>query len=647
MNSLPAFIPEPLIKAIGWTLLHSLWQGAGIALVLAVLLVILHRRSAAIRYTVSAVAMLILLLFIGNTFISQYKTFTTKQSATPAFSKINAGGFPVDLAISHADNSVQDFWFSIPDYLFIDYFSQHLPLLVLLWMIGIAVLLLKFMGGLAYTQRLKNYKTTPLPDIWQERIQFLAQQLQISQKVQLVESALVKIPMVIGHFKPVILLPVGVVTGLPIQQIEAILAHELAHIYRKDYLFNLVQSLMEIVFFYHPCVWWISARIREERENCCDDIALSVCADSLTFAKALTNLQFIKEPPHRLAIAFTGKRSTLLYRIERLMNTSRSKPNFGEGFIAALFLMLSLLAVSVSASSPFYRDSETVSDIYSNASLSVPDQQTGSNQMRPDALHEGDSIRAKDKRTITFNGIRNNNNYDVKIILVADTVHELYIDGQQIPASKIREYRDLIDELTSDLITPLEPAEPMEPKEPSEPEEPAEILEEAEPAEPLEPKEIEHPEPVPPIEPEPAEPADYENSVYWGDSTKQQGKTTISFTETRNGKKLNYKIRMEDGVVKELYVDGKKIPADKIPTYSNLIDEYIKAAEDGHMHTKLSQEEARIQQEDLKMMQEEISKRIIKENELLRKERERELEREKRMEEEVVREKMLEESVQQ
>ena len=118
----------------------------------------------------------------------------------------------------------------------------------------------------------------------------LAARLGIRRPVRLLESARVQVPVVIGALRPVLLLPASALTGLAPAQVEAVLAHELAHIRRHDYPVNLLQSAAETLLFYHPGVWWLSARIRAEREHCCDDIAVRVCGDAVGYAEALTSI---------------------------------------------------------------------------------------------------------------------------------------------------------------------------------------------------------------------------------------------------------------------------------------------------------------------------------------------------------------------
>jgi len=171
----------------------------------------------------------------------------------------------------------------------------------------------------------------------------LRRQMGIHRAVSLYTSAQVYVPTVIGWVKPVVLLPVMAMSGLSTEQIESILAHELAHIQRQDYLVNMVQTLVEILGFYHPAVWWVSQQIRIEREHCCDDLAVGVCGNSVAYARALTHLETSRSGSGVLAMAATG--GSLTYRIKRLIqapSTCQSAPTW----VCALLLALVLLAIA-------------------------------------------------------------------------------------------------------------------------------------------------------------------------------------------------------------------------------------------------------------------------------------------------------------
>src|SRR5205823_6807755 len=130
------------------------------------------------------------------------------------------------------------------------------------------------------------------------------------------ESALVEVPTLVGWLWPVILLPASAISGLAPAELEAILVHELAHVRRHDYLINLLQTGVETILFYHPAIWWLSRRVRQEREHCCDDIAVSLCGDPIAYARALSTMEELRASP-RWAIAAHG--GSLIVRIRRIV----------------------------------------------------------------------------------------------------------------------------------------------------------------------------------------------------------------------------------------------------------------------------------------------------------------------------------------
>src|SRR6185295_3081242 len=144
-----------------------------------------------------------------------------------------------------------------------------------------------------------------------------AQRLGVRQAVAILQSTLVDVPAVVVVVRPLVLVPASALTGLSTRELEAVLAHELAHIRRHDYLVNLLQTTIETLFFYHPAVWWVSAQARQEREHCCDDLAVAACGDVLTYARALTALEHLRGCEVQLAVAASG--GSLLVRIQRLL----------------------------------------------------------------------------------------------------------------------------------------------------------------------------------------------------------------------------------------------------------------------------------------------------------------------------------------
>ncbi len=196
----------------------------------------------------------------------------------------------------------------------------------------------RLLAGWAAAARLRSAQVRPAPPQWQRMLNDLKTRIGISRPVRLLVSALVQTPAVVGWLKPVVLLPVGALAGLPPEQIEALLIHELAHILRHDYLVNILQSVAEALLFYHPAVWWISGHIRAERELCCDDIAVSLTGDAFTYALALADLESSR--PEHLNAAMAANGGSLAHRIARLLGQSRpeSRTLPGPAAIASAIL---------------------------------------------------------------------------------------------------------------------------------------------------------------------------------------------------------------------------------------------------------------------------------------------------------------------
>ena len=245
---------EENIYALGWTVLHSLWQAFLVALLMGVILLFLQKRSAQVRYWLANGALLLVFLISLLTF------FFLKQQTVAG----EGGDLILLLEASSAVTETEPAGFQSWWDRFLAYFELHLPMVVTCWLAGLGFFLLRMLGGLAYLERLRQSGRSAAAD-WQGRFDQIRRRLAVTRPVRLLESALVKTPMAIGVLKPVILMPVGVINGLSPAEVEAILAHELAHIRRSDYLFNIFQSILEVLYYFNPSVWWISANSRMER----------------------------------------------------------------------------------------------------------------------------------------------------------------------------------------------------------------------------------------------------------------------------------------------------------------------------------------------------------------------------------------------
>jgi bla regulator protein BlaR1 len=345
MNILNLFSSNEFVHALGWTILHSVWQIALVAILLGILMVIFKKSSSSIRYYVSVTAMVLTFLIAAVTFFNEYKGY--KENDITAVQELNLTTVEQEFADAVIENASTDLQSSfLSD--FKDYFERNLPLIVVIWNLIVMLLFLKIIGGLAYSQRLKSYQTYSMPEKWEAELRQLSKKLSIQRSIQILQSAIIKVPVVVGYFKPVIILPLGVISGFSHEQVEAILAHELAHIRRNDYLINIFQSIIEVLFFYHPAIYWISKNIRNERENACDDLAILANIDRKALATALTNLEVLNHEKTLLALAFSGNKASLFNRVKRILNPQKTKVTMKEGIITIAIVLASLTIMSFS-----------------------------------------------------------------------------------------------------------------------------------------------------------------------------------------------------------------------------------------------------------------------------------------------------------
>ncbi len=292
---------NPSLHLLAWTLLHLLWQGALIAGLLAVGLALLRKRSAQARYLASCAA----LLLIATAPAITYRALSPSQGESASYTLS---------AVSSVTPQ------SSPSALHL--ITPYLPLLTLLWGVGVAALSLRMLFGWVGVYRLGRVKTQEVPASIQVRVNELSAKLGIVRAVEALASTLAEVPMTFGVARRVILLPVSALAGLSPAMLEAVIAHELAHIRRHDYLVNLVQAVLETLFFYHPAVWWISRQIRSERENACDDMAVNLLGNRMTYARALASMEELRSAPN---LALAVNQGDLISRIQRVLGVAPAK----------------------------------------------------------------------------------------------------------------------------------------------------------------------------------------------------------------------------------------------------------------------------------------------------------------------------------
>lgn len=329
-------ISDTLLKAISWTLVHTVWQGFILAFLAGIVILTTKKSTSVLRYNLLSALFLIFIVVVGFTFNYEYQKENVESVTSLNFSIEHLK------AVWTTENGTVSNNFSA---LVIDFLNANANTIVLIWFIIFCIKCFNITSNLSHIYKIRNYRNQPVSDYWKERLEILSQAIHLNKSIVLLESQLVKVPSVTGFFKPIILLPIGLLSHLPQDQIEAILLHELAHIRRKDYFVNLVQSFAEIVFFFNPGVLWLSSLIKEERENCCDDIAVEVTKCKAKFVRALVSFQEYNVKNNELIMGFGGKKNHLLNRAKRIINNDTKSLNGLEKTFLSVAVFAVLIAI--------------------------------------------------------------------------------------------------------------------------------------------------------------------------------------------------------------------------------------------------------------------------------------------------------------
>ena len=364
MNALD-LLSSPVAYRLGWTLVHSLWEAAAVGILAWIVLAMLRRRSPQVRYVTASAAMAtILLLTVATCLVVEAPEAKAPPSAT--VSAVPAGPIapPVGPALPPvgpraaaprgpaAPAAVVAVAPAVPVEAWTVRWQRavepHLPWLVAAWLAGVLALSLWRVGGWVAAYRLRVVGTQPVGPAIESMARRLIGRLGLARPVRILQSLVVQTPMVIGWLRPVILLPVSAVMGLTPDQLEAILAHELAHIRRLDYLLNLLQAVIEVILFYHPAVWWIGRRMRAERERCCDDVAVGVLGNPIRYVEALAAVEGVRQPASGTAVAASGSGGRdLVDRVRRLLGLPEPARASAAASATAILLVAALLAISI------------------------------------------------------------------------------------------------------------------------------------------------------------------------------------------------------------------------------------------------------------------------------------------------------------
>lgn len=368
VNLLPSTWMETLFE----TLFHSLWIGVVMASLAALVMVGTKNSAPTLRY---------------NLLVGLLGLFVLSMAAVLVLSVNHVNIAAYLFSFDQAQHKVL-FNFQLDIFLalsqFLEALKNYTNPMMLIW---IAVILFKsaqLLLGLHAVGRLKKSQTFAAGHFWEQKVDQLAQQLQINQGISILQSGLAKIPMVIGHLKPVVLMPIGLLNHLSLAEVEAILGHELAHIKRKDYLVNILQNALEVLFFFNPAVLWLSKMIKEERENCCDDLAIACTNDKNGYLKALVSCQEFSLNATGFAMSMANGKSQLISRIRRIAFNQRTALTALEKttLIIALFCFLGVIAAFKISRSHIQKSSPSKKEITYRAGLGHTSQNAKQNDQK-------------------------------------------------------------------------------------------------------------------------------------------------------------------------------------------------------------------------------------------------------------------------
>jgi len=350
MNTLSATV-SLLTHSLVWALLYSLWQGLLIYGTLSVLLKGLPNVQERIKYILSMGSLAALFLWFADTWLSQYErlkgvaVYITQSGAgsiSTSYSVKTKAGEITQLPLLHRIMPHVEYYF---------------PVIIALYTIGLAFMLFRFLVNLSRVMALRRQGIMAPEAEWNIILLRWQRHFEIARPVKLFLSDRITSPVMLGTIKPIILLPVAVISHLTTEQVEAILLHELAHIKRHDYLLNMLQVITEAILFFNPFVWLLSGIIRKEREHCCDDLVVACSASPLPYARALVILES-QRTNYDLAMAATGHKNQLFNRIKRIMEMKKSNINYSQLTIVAVAIVAITFTMAMFTFTPSFAQKE-------------------------------------------------------------------------------------------------------------------------------------------------------------------------------------------------------------------------------------------------------------------------------------------------
>lgn len=398
--------------ALGYTLIHSIWQATIIAILMTLTLFFIKKESAKTRYLVSITSLFVQFGLSVFTFFYLFKPLENKEFV---FSYVPANINLDNIVLTNAELSWLD--------LFYNFVSENLQWIIYTWAIGMFFFLIRILIGLNFTKNL--YKSSrKIEQGWiNNMLQNLKEKAFYYSWIDIRETIKINSPSVSGWLKPCIYFPVGLINQISPSEAEAILAHELAHILRNDYIINIFQSVIEAFFYFHPAIWWISANIRNERENASDDLAIQIIGDKIKYAKSLVYLQeWENTSQYNLTMNLANKNTPLFTRIKRILNKPENRQEMKNKIFASLILLSSIIWISASDTYNASNDEQIIEnvDAYENEFI----------------ISTLDTIPPK-----------TNESKSTIIELKNGKIQSLEINGEKIPESEFDQHQNLIQEL--------------------------------------------------------------------------------------------------------------------------------------------------------------------------------------------------------
>lgn len=445
-------VSPQISRALSNTFIYSLWQGLVLAAMAGLIILLTQKSASRKRYNLLIGSLVLFSIAVATTFIYQLQqpiaTSIKPATVQPLVSPLPAGTLPMAPAAVPVEHTS-----------FIDYINTHANTIVLVWFLIVCARCLQLLTGLHGLYRLRHQSVSPVDKEWEEKLQQLATSIGIKQMVAVAESGLAKVPMVIGHLKPIILIPAGLITALPPAEIEAVLLHELAHIRRRDYLVNLLQNLVEIIFFFNPAVLWVSSLIKAERENCCDDITVAQTSSKAAYIRALLSCQEYQSQTSRFAMAL-GRRKNLLGRVSRMVSSSNHSLSILEKSLLTVCLVTAGLMLAA-FSGKEKKQEETALKTEKEKMIVDSSKQASVRSSYTDTIHpkatriyqpsevgEGTSLTLNDPdKHTTYLFKKGGTLYQINF--VEGKKVSLQVNGKTVPSDKWANYQPTVDKLIS------------------------------------------------------------------------------------------------------------------------------------------------------------------------------------------------------